>query len=178
MARKTAIKGATRAPEFPVPQTGAEAEAAIAAIGADRRELAQIEAELSERVTHLREHFGMRARPVQERLKARIAGVQSWAEANRDELTRAGRTKTVKMNTGEIMWRLRPPSVRLRAKDAVLEACRALGLGRFIRVTEEVSKEAMLAEPEVAAQIAGVTIASAGEDFVIKPHESQIEEVA
>lgn len=47
-----------------------------------------------------------------------------------------------------------------------------------LRVKEEVNKEAMLAEPDVARTVAGVTVGSAGEDFVIKPFETELEEVA
>ena len=36
-------------------------------------------------------------------------GVQIWAEANRNDLTRDGRTKTAKFAAGEISWRTRPP---------------------------------------------------------------------
>ena len=34
-----------------------------------------------------------------------------WAEANRDHLTRDGKTKTVRLAAGEFSWRTRPPSV-------------------------------------------------------------------
>ena len=68
-------------------------------------------------------------------------------------------------------WRLRPPSIRIRSQEAVLEALRTLGLTRFVRVKEEVNKDAMLAEADIAATVAGVTVVKGVEDFVITPHE-------
>ena len=65
----------------------------------------------------------------------------------------------------------------IRAVDNVLETLKRLGLSRFIRVKEEPNKEAMLAEPEAVAGLAGVKIEQ-GEDFVIVPFETELEEVA
>ena len=56
----------------------------------------------------------------------------------------------------------------------MLEILLKLGLVRFIRVKEEVNKEAMLNEPELAATVAGVTIKTGVEDFVITPFEQDI----
>lgn len=56
----------------------------------------------------------------------------------------------------------------------MLESLRTLGLVRFIRTKEEVNKEAMLNEPELAATVAGVTIKTGVEDFVITPFEQDI----
>ncbi len=44
----------------------------------------------------------------------------------------------------------------------VIEACKSLGLTAFLRIKEEVNKEAMLADPDKARTIAGVTIKSGG----------------
>ena len=103
-------------------------------------------------------------------------GIHIWAEANRSELTRDGKTKTVKLAAGEISWRVRPPKVRITGEGIVAEALKRLGLERFLRTKQEVDKEALLREPEAAKAIPGVTI-SQREDFVVVPHESQIEEV-
>ena len=85
-----------------------------------------------------------------------------------------GKTKTGSFNTGEVQWRQRPPSVGIRGAESVLESLRTLGLVRFIRKKEEVNKEDMLNEPELAATVAGVTIKTGVEDFVITPFEQEI----
>ena len=51
------------------------------------------------------------------------------------------------------------------------DACKAMGLHRFVRVKEDLARDVMLAEPEVARGIAGVGVSSEGEDFVIEPAE-------
>ena len=70
-------------------------------------------------------------------------------------------------------WRFRPPKVAIRGTDAVLEQIKRGGkrFGAFLRTKEEINKDAMQADPEVAREIRGVTIKSEGEDFVIEPAE-------
>ena len=68
-------------------------------------------------------------------------------------------------------WRQRPPSIAVRGIESVLENLRTLGLARFIRQKEEVNKEAMLNEPDIAATIAGITVVRGKEDFIIVPFE-------
>ena len=97
--------------------------------------------------------------------------MQLWAEAHRESLTAGGKSKTVQLPAGEIAWRQRPPSVRIRDAAGVLVALAAAGLSRFVRVKQEIDKEAMLREPAVASAVPGVSIGSAGEEFVVTPHE-------
>ena len=56
----------------------------------------------------------------------------------------------------------------------MLETLRSLGLGRFIRSKEEPNKEAMLADPKAVSGIAGITIVTGIEDFVIEPFEVEV----
>jgi len=67
-----------------------------------------------------------------------------------------------------------PLSVSLRDAESILKSLRSLGLQRFIRIKEEVSKEAMLKEPDVAKTVKGVSI-SQREEFVAKPAELEVE---
>jgi len=55
--------------------------------------------------------------------------------------------------------------------EAIIEGCKVAGLEKFIRVKEEINKDAMLAEPDQAMKVPGVTIKSGGEDFIIEPLE-------
>jgi len=103
--------------------------------------------------------------------------VQVWCEANRAELTNGGKTKTANLGSGEVKWRMRPPSVRLSGGDAVLDALRSLGLSRFVRQREEVNKEAILAEPDAVAGVRGIKLTQA-EDFIVAPFATHLEEVA
>jgi len=76
--------------------------------------------------------------------------------------------------TGDVFWRMTPPSCLIRNVENVIAQCKALGLDNFIRVKEEPNKTAMLREPEVAEQIKGVKITQK-EEFVVRPSEVEIE---
>lgn len=56
----------------------------------------------------------------------------------------------------------------------VLDTLLRMGLGRFVRVKNEPNKEAMLNEPE-AARIAGISIVTGVEDFIVTPFEAVAE---
>lgn len=160
-----------------VPQNREQAAAAIARIGVLSRDLARIQANMNDELATVKARFETMADPLRAETDGLSQGVQTWAEANRDALTQHGKVKTAALTTGEILWRTRPPSVRITGADAVLDALRRLGLGRFIREKEEVNKEAILNEPEAVSHVPGVAI-SRGEDFVISPFESELAEVA
>ena len=68
-------------------------------------------------------------------------------------------------------------STVVRGKDAVMDLCRKLGKFQFLRQKEELNKEAILAEPEAIAGIKGLSI-SQTEEVIIKPFETELEEVA
>lgn len=61
----------------------------------------------------------------------------------------------------------------VRGADQVIEQLRSFGLDRFIRIKEEVNKEAVLAEPDSVIVVKGITIAQS-EDFVVEPFETAI----
>lgn len=169
--RKTRAKGEAL---VAIPQSEAEVARAIGRVG-----------ELTRRIEAIKAEGDAEAQAVGERVKLALAqplaeldevrrGVQTFCEAHREELTRGGRVKFAEFGTGVVRWRARPPKVGLRQVGAVIEAVRGLGLTQFLRTTVEVNKEAMLADPERARAVAGVTISSEGEDFVIEPAEVEV----
>ena len=70
-----------------------------------------------------------------QRIAALQTGVQTWCEANRVTLLgeddRHG--KTANLVTGEVSWRVRPPSVSIRGADAVLDYTREASLAPGVR---------------------------------------------
>lgn len=172
---KTRIKSAAAASS--VPQTREQAAQAVAEIGAANRDLSRITADMNDELAQVKERYEQQAEPLRLKINALTQGVQTWAEANRDALTQHGKTKTAALTTGEIAWRLRPPSVRVTGTEAVLDLLRRMGLKRFIRAKDEVNKEAILNEPGAVAQVAGISI-SQGEDFVVVPFEAELAEGA
>ncbi|WP_341276109.1 host-nuclease inhibitor Gam family protein [Actinobacillus equuli] len=88
-------------------------------------------------------------------------------------LTKNGKQKTGYFNTGEVQWRQNPPSVRVTKAEQVIENLKLLGLTQFIRTKEEINKDAILLEPETAQTVAGITIRTGTEEFVVKPFEQE-----
>ena len=171
MAKKpTRIKTDTFAVRY---QTRDEVEVAIKEIGDLNRELERLAIEQNDRLAAITEEYAPKMNAIKEKIAPKQDAVQAWCESRRDELTLNGKTKTGTFNTGEVQWRQRPPSVGIRGTESVIESFHTLGLVRFIRTKEEVNKEAMLNEPELAATVAGVTIKTGVEDFVITPFEQE-----
>lgn len=175
MPPKTRIK--TKAVAVNVPQSREMAAIAIANIGALSRQLVRTESLMNDELASIKKGWEEAAEPLRAQIAALNQGVQTWAEANRDTLTQNGKVKTCALTTGEIAWRMRPPSVRITGAEAVLDTLRRLGLKRFIREKEEVNKDAILNEPEAVAHVPGIGI-SQGEDFVVVPFEAELAEVA
>ncbi len=174
MARKTKPK----APAIEAAQSKEDCARRIRAIGTLRREIIAIEGNLSAQIAVLKEAAEALATPFRERLAEQEQAVQAYCETNKDRLTQGGKKKSFDFGSGEVKWRQRPPSVRIRGIPAVIDALRELGLGRFLRQKTEVDKEAMLKEPEVAAAVAGVTVVSGVEDFAIEPVDEKLSDQA
>ena len=172
MAKKaTRIKTDTFAVRY---QTRDEVEVAIKEIGDLNRELERLAIEQNDKLAAITEEYAPLMNEVKEKLAPKQDAVQAWCESRRDELTQNGKTKTGTFNTGEVQWRQRPPSVGIRGVDSVLDSLKMRGFTQFIRIKEEINKEAMLNEPDTAASVPGVTIKTGVEDFVITPFEQEV----
>lgn len=172
MAKKaTRIKTDTHAVRL---QSRDDVEVAIKQIGDLQRQLEQTAINQNNELAAITEKYAPILTALKEQIEPIQMAVQAWCESRRDELTQNGKTKTGSFNTGEVQWRQRPPSVAIRGADSVIESLKTLGLMRFIRTKEEVNKEAMLNEPELAGTVAGVTIKTGVEDFVITPFEQEL----
>ena len=160
------------------PQTREEAEEWMSNLQKINVWIARRDAELRESSAKLKADAESEAKPKRDE-KARLeTGLYAWAEANREALTQGGKTKTVVLGTGEIKWRKNPPKVTVRGIPKILEFLRGNGLSRFIRIKEEIDKEAMLKEPTLAGTVPGVKIGSEGESIVVEPFESTLETAA
>ena len=169
----------TQGTNVPVPQDDSEAREAIREIGDLNREVLRIEAEMNDQIAALQQEYGLRAAPLREQALAKQEGLKMFCEVNRARLTNGGKVKYHRFATGEISWRLRPAKVTIRGKDAVIAAIKAARLGKkFLRVREDVNKEAMLEDRATAAAIQGVTIGSDGEDFIVEPFETELKEAS
>lgn len=151
-----------------------QVQSAIKEIGDLTREHTRLTTLMNDEITAITERYTPQLNRLSEEQKPLQDAVQEYCEAHRDELTDFGKTKTANLITGEVSWRARPPSVSVRNAEGVMENLQKLGFERFIRTKQEINKEALLAEPDIAKGIAGITIKQEVEDFVIKPFEAEV----
>lgn len=171
-AKKNRIK--QNAISFVVPTNRDECALFINKIGNLSREINVKTTAMNDEIALITDAYTCQFTPLQEELKNLTQAVQIYCEANRDELTGGGKSKSAGFITGTVQWRQRPPSVSVRGIEAVLEALKSFGLTRFIRTKEELNKEAILNEPSAVASIAGLNIKTGSEDFVIQPFEAEV----
>ena len=150
-----------------------QAQSAIKQLGDLQREHARITTELNDAIARITEAEAPRLDALRERIDTLQAGVQTWCEANREQL--CGKGKTANLITGEVAWRIRPPSVRVTGEESVIDLLKRMALARFVRTRELVNKEAILNEPDAVAGVPGIKVVSGVEDFVITPFEVETE---
>ena len=155
------------------PQSKTDCAAGIRQLGDLQRLVARLTADMNDAIAQITAD----SQPTLEALKEEMAtlqqGIQTWCEANRNDLTDGGKVKSANLVTGEVNWRQRPPACAVRGADAVIDTLKRLGLAEFVRTKEEVNKEAILNEPDKVRGVAGITIVTGVEDFVITPFEQE-----
>jgi phage host-nuclease inhibitor protein Gam len=149
---------------------------AIAEMGRRQRERLRIETAMNDELAVRKQQFEQEAAPHAEAISVLSKQIQAYCETHREELTDAGKLRTVALASGEVQWRETPPKVTVRNPEQVLAMLDKLGLRRFIRTKEEVNKEALAAEPVAAKGIKGISLTQ-GERFSITPFETRLEEV-
>lgn len=169
---KPATRLKTRAHIY-VPQTRDDAAADIRKIGDIQRQFARQAASMNDAIAEITHVHQPLLDAMGEQIKTLQEGVQGYCEAHRIELTDGGKVKTANLVTGEVQWRQRPPSVSVRGAESVIDTLKRLGLDRFVRNKPEVNKEAILNEPDAVRGVAGLSIVTGVEDFVITPFEQE-----
>ncbi|HMS05363.1 MAG TPA: host-nuclease inhibitor Gam family protein [Burkholderiaceae bacterium] len=160
-----------------VPQSKDDCAAQIKTLGDVQRDFERQRAAMNDAIAAITAEHQPRLEALTTRLEALQTGIQAWCEAHREELCAKG-LKTAQFVTGEVAWRIRPPSVKVRGEEAVIETLKRLGLARFVRTAEAVNKEAILNELDAARGVAGITIVTGVEDFAITPFEARAEVAA
>ena len=147
----------------------------IRTIGDLQRDAGRLQAEMNDKIAAIQAEYAPQIEPLIQRIDGLQSAVQTWCEAHRDELIGDGsQTKTADFITGKVSWRLRRTSCRVNGAEAVIELLKTHGLSRFVRITEEVNKEACLNEPDAVRGVAGISFVSGKEDFVIEPFEQEL----
>ena len=168
------VKAKTKGRNLPVPQNRDEAASHVRMIGDTARAIARIEADMNDALAAIKEAHEKKAAPFRDLVVSLTDGLRTWCDANREALTDGGKRKFADLGTGRVEWRLAPPRVTVRGIEAAIAAIKTLGLP-FLRVKEEIDKEAMLREPDKARLVPGVAIGSEGESFAVEPFEAEIE---
>lgn len=179
-SKSTAAKGRRPGriarPSYPVPQSKEEANRVLEEIGRLQETLARIAAAADVAITTAKTSAAEQAKPVDDDLKARCASLHAFCEANRPGLTGGLKIKTVRFGAGTCSWRNSPGKVTIKGVADVLARLKTLGRNykKFIRVKEEIDRDAMLKDAKRANLVEGVTI-KGGEIFAIKPTATKIE---
>jgi phage host-nuclease inhibitor protein Gam len=172
MARKASPK---RKALQNVPQNREELTSAVARVGSLQRTIESARSRADEKIAEIQEALAREIAEPTSELNDTVLGIQAYAESNRELLTE-GKTKTVRLPTGVVLWRITPPRIALSKIEEVIARFKQLGFTRFIRTKEEVDKEQMLKESVVAGGIVGVSVVQ-HEEFVVKPNETAVEVV-
>jgi phage host-nuclease inhibitor protein Gam len=153
-----------------VPQALQEVELEISEIASLRQAIRESELGEETQIQRIQDEGATFRRPLQEQLAERERAVQVFAEGHRDELTQGGKTKSVKLSNGELQWRLTPPRLVVSSKVKLATIIRTLknrGYNQFVRVKEELDKEALKRDAAVVATVRGLSIQQ-DEEFIIK----------
>lgn len=158
-----------KAAAVPLPQSREEFEALAERLGGILRRVERMNSEVADQMAALK--LGLRQRSAEEirMINSMWAALSAYAEGHRTELLPPGR-KSVSLAAGVLGWRTGTPKVEIEDEDDVIGHLMARGLGQFLREIIEIDKQAMLAEPAIAAEVPGVRITQS-ESIFFKPLE-------
>ncbi len=128
-----------------------------------------------EKIEEIERQIGREIKPLEEEIEKRAEGIYLYCQLKRAELTNNGKTKTVSLPGGTILWRFNPPSVKVKNEEAAISELESNNLLNLIRVKKEVDKEAILRNPGITFGLKNLKIEEGVEVFVIKPAEVKIE---
>ncbi|GJM12766.1 MAG: host-nuclease inhibitor protein Gam [Pseudohongiella sp.] len=171
-----AARSRVKADSMQVPKTQEEAEVILGQIGALQRKLTGEEVTMNNQLAAVKDRYKKKAEQISKDITEAFKRLQSWAEANRDELL-PGKRKTANLSTGRLSWRKTPPKVNVKNTDDAIEELRDAGYTWALKTVTVIDKEAILAKPEIAEVLANISISQRTE-FVAKPHDTDIEKVA
>jgi phage host-nuclease inhibitor protein Gam len=164
----------TKKVSLDLPQSIEEVDSLVAHIGELQREVSAKQSAMNKQIEALKGHYGPQVDLLVQAINQDLEAIEAYAAVNRNHLTGDGKTKTIKLRSGTISWRNTPKSVTIRGVQQVIDRLKALGLTQYIRVKEEVDKNAILANPDKALAIEGVKLTQR-EEFVVVPSNSQAE---
>ncbi|MFZ2193284.1 MAG: host-nuclease inhibitor Gam family protein [Candidatus Moraniibacteriota bacterium] len=152
-----------------VPHSITEADVVLGQLGDSQNKINAIEKELKERIAELKLAATKKLRPLVVERDAKINSLFAFANPRKAQLTKE--LRTIALNSGIFGWRLTPPRVETKLTDEeVIALLKETGNDDFIRIIEEVDRQALLAERPV---IEGITYAQDDEFFVVPKLENK-----
>jgi phage host-nuclease inhibitor protein Gam len=164
---------------WPVPRTIKDVNAAIKRYGEHQRAIADLESTTTKTMTDLRVRLEAQAAPKKQEMQAITTALKAYCLKQWAKLAADG-AKTVKFATGEITRSEgRERVVLAEGADVakIIEKLKKLKLHRFIRVSEELDKQAILKDPAAVAKVREIST-EREPSFAIKPYEVRAEAVA
>jgi phage host-nuclease inhibitor protein Gam len=130
----------------PLVDSREEAEACLGEIATLTIELRRLQTELDGKITAAREEYEESLARVGEQIKSRQDHLMSWASGNPDLFATK---KSLEMTHGVVGFRTGMPKLKTLAKRTwaiVLDTFKAAGKHGWVRTTEEVNKEQVIAD--------------------------------
>jgi len=146
-----------------VPQSKDACAQDLFRLGDLQRERARLASEMNDAIAAIAATAQPRLDALQADIDALFNGIQAWCEAHRAEITNNLKVKTANLLTGEVVWRINNPSCNVRGEELVLQTLKKCGLHSYIRTSEAVNKEAVIATHMAARTITTEEAAASAE---------------
>ena len=162
----------------PIRTSDTECDDRILQLGDNLRALQQVQVDLDAELARVKANAETQAAPLQAMVEGLSEAIEAYCDTHRKRLTDDGKSKSYSFGNGEVSWRNAPASVKLRkVADIVAWLREQKGKWRkFLRISYEVDKQAMLRHVDQAREIPGVTIKSSGEKFYVTPIGLELEQ--
>ncbi len=166
-------KKVSLSPVVIVPETLAEANALLVKLGEYERELAATALTLEAAIAGAKEAANKIAGPVEAAYAATEKALQAFATRERKTLL-PDQKKSVILPGGEFGWRTTPGKVSISktVAESIVDNLKNLGLTKYLRVTTEVDREALLKDRPT---LQGVRYTKT-ENFYVKPATEKVPE--
>lgn len=172
MAKRSDVK----ATEIRVPHSQEEAEVLLGQIGSLQRKLTKEETAMNDQIAEIKTKYQKKAETITESILSAFKRLHAWAEVHKHELLK-GKKKSAELSTGQVRWRKTPPKVNVKKTESAIQELKDAGLGRFIKTTEVIDKGAILKDQKAVEKLTQISVTQRNE-FVAKPHDTNIEKVA
>lgn len=146
-----------------VPKSLDQANVLLNKLGKTQNTINELEKELSVKIAELKAETLKKLQPLTLERNGQINSLFAFANPRKATLTRVARS--IVLASGTFGWRMTTPRVEMNQSDEeTIALLKRIGKGEFVRIIEEVDRQALLAERPV---ISGISYAQDDEFFVV-----------